>query len=178
MAPDRPNPSHPIPSPSERNSSDVAHRKRNLLRAWWPALVWVGLIVMESSDMFSSQNTGGLLYTLLTKLFGQINFYTFLIFHFYLRKTGHVIGYGTLSLLLLRGWMATLDPARERLGRVALFSWLGTVLVASLDEWHQSYIPSRTGTWHDVALDSSAGLVFLCFAYCWLRRRAVADSAV
>jgi VanZ family protein len=31
-------------------------------------------------------------------------------------------------------------------------------MVASLDEWHQSYIPSRTGTYKDVILDSSAAM--------------------
>jgi VanZ family protein len=35
---------------------------------------------------------------------------------------------------------------------------LGTVLVASLDEWHQSFIPSRTGTPRDVVLDTCAGI--------------------
>jgi VanZ family protein len=34
-----------------------------------------------------------------------------------------------------------------------------TALVASLDEWHQTYLPSRTGRWQDVVLDSSAALV-------------------
>jgi VanZ family protein len=28
-----------------------------------------------------------------------------------------------------------------------------------LDEWHQSLLPSRTGTFRDVILDSTAGLV-------------------
>jgi VanZ family protein len=31
--------------------------------------------------------------------------------------------------------------------------------VATLDEWHQSFLPSRTGTFRDVILDSSAGFV-------------------
>jgi len=39
-----------------------------------------------------------------------------------------------------------------------------------MDEWHQSFIPSRTGTWRDALLDSVAGLVFLSVAYLWLRR--------
>jgi VanZ family protein len=39
-----------------------------------------------------------------------------------------------------------------------------------MDEWHQSFIPSRTGTWRDAVLDSLAGLVFLLVAYFWLRR--------
>lgn len=111
-----------------------------------------------------------MLYTLLTRLFGEINFYKFLIFHHYLRKTGHVVGYGMLSLLLLRGWRATLDPVQTLLLRTALLAWLGTACVAALDEWHQSFIPSRTGTIWDVALDSLAGVVFLVVAYFWLRQ--------
>lgn len=133
-------------------------------------MVWVGLISVESTDMLSSEHTSSLLYKLVTWLFGPINLYEFLQFHFYLRKTGHVVAYGMLSLLLLRGWRATLDPARAWLGRVTLLSWLGTVLVAALDEWHQSYIPSRTGTFRDVVLDSVAGLLFLSLAYLRLRR--------
>ena len=130
---------------------------------------------MESSDAFSSSNTGSLLYGLLTRLFGEIDLYSFLIFHFYLRKTGHVVGYGMLALLLLRGWRATFDQVRAWSGRVmlersVLLAWCGTIIVAAMDEWHQTFIPSRTGTVRDVILDSIAGLAFLLVAYVWLRR--------
>jgi VanZ family protein len=153
------------------DETDLTASRPNLLRAWWPVAVWVGLIAFESTDFFSAQNTSSTLYTLLTHLFGQINLYDFLIFHHYLRKTGHVVGYGMLGLLMLRGWRVTLDHDHTRLGRTALLSWLGTVFVAVMDEWHQSFIPSRTGTWRDVALDSAAGLAFLLAAYFWIRRR-------
>jgi len=147
----------------------------NLVRAWWPAIVWIGLISIESTDSFSSEHTGSMLYGLLTRLFGPINFYDFLIFHHYLRKTGHVAGYGMLSLLLLRAWRATFDYTL--LLRAALLSWLGTASVAALDEWHQSYIPSRNGTVWDVALDSVAGVAFLVVAYFWLRRPDGGETA-
>jgi len=127
--------------------------------------------------MFSSEHTGSMLYALLTRLFGPINLYDFLIFHFYLRKTGHVVGYGMLALLLLRGWRATLGYTRDLLLRVSLLSWIGTAFIASLDEWHQSFVPSRTGTVRDVVLDSIAGFVFLFAAYLWLRRKEPAEQA-
>ena len=130
-----------------------------------PAGVWIGLIAFESTDFLSAQHTGSMLYTLLTRLFGEVDLYDFLIFHHYLRKTGHVAGYGILSLLLLRGWSATFGQTQALLWRTALLSWLGTAFVASMDEWHQSFIPSRTGTWRDAVLDSLAGLVFLLVAY-------------
>ena len=157
-------------------TADLTDSRPNLVRAWWPAVVWIGLITFESTDFFSSEHTGSLLYTLLTRLFGQINFYDFLIFHHYLRKTGHVVGYGMLSLLLLRGWRATLGRVHTLLLRTALLSWLGTAFVAAMDEWHQSYIPSRTGTVWDVALDSVAGVGFLLVAYFWLRRSDGAEQ--
>ena len=111
-----------------------------------------------------------MLYALLRRLFGDIDFYKFLVFHHYLRKTGHVVGYGMLSLLLLRGWRATLGRDQALLLRTALLSWLGTAVVAAMDEWHQSYIPSRTGTIWDVGLDCVAGVIFLLVVYLWLRR--------
>jgi VanZ family protein len=118
-----------------------------------------------------------MLYALLTRLVGNIDLGDFLVFHHYLRKTGHCVGYGMLAILLLRGWRATLDGSDLKLGRTLLLSWLGTVFVATMDEWHQSYIPSRTGTWRDVVLDSVAGLVFLLFAYFWLRRSRTPELA-
>ena len=155
---------------------DLNVSRPNLVRAWWPSAVWVVLITFESTDYFSSSNTGSMLYMLLMRLFGQINLYEFLIFHHYLRKTGHVVGYGMLSLLLLRGWRATLDQYNRQLGRTVVLAWLGTVFVAAMDEWHQSYIPSRTGTWRDVVLDSAAGLTFLLLAYWWLNKDGAPGS--
>jgi VanZ family protein len=157
--------------------TDLTVSRPNLLRAWWPAAVWIGLIAFESTDFFSAQHTGSMLYKLLTHLFGNINFYKFLVFHHYLRKTGHVVGYGMLSLLLLRGWRATFVRNHAWLWQTALLAWLGTAFVASMDEWHQSYIPSRTGTWRDAVLDSVSGLVFLLAAFFWLRRSDEVTSA-
>ena len=157
-------------------NSTIGRPRPHLLRAWWPATVWIGLIAFESTDFFSSQNTGAVLYTILTRLFGNINLYHFLVFHHYLRKTGHVVGYGMLSLLLLRGWRATLGRVHTLLLRAALLSWLGTAIVAAMDEWHQSYIPSRMGSLWDVALDTVAGVAFLVVAYFWLRRPVGAEQ--
>jgi VanZ family protein len=155
-------------------TTDLTASRPNLLRAWWPAMVWIGLIAFESTDFFSAEHTGSMLLMLSKRLFGHIDLYKFLVFHHYLRKTGHVVGYGVLGLLLLRGWRATFGRTQAILWRAALLSWLGTAFVASMDEWHQSYIRSRTGTWRDAVLDSVAGLVFLLVAYLRLRRSAEA----
>jgi len=46
---------------------------------------------------------------------------------------------------------------------------LGTALVASLDEWHQSFIPSRTGTPRDVDLDTCAGIAAQMLVFLWIK---------
>jgi VanZ family protein len=46
-----------------------------------------------------------------------------------------------------------------------------TAFVASLDEWHQSFIPSRTGTPRDVALDTCAGIAAQVLIFFWLKRK-------
>jgi len=143
----------------------------NLLRAWWPAAIWLGLITFESTDYMSAQNTGSMLYALLTRLFGPINLYDFLYWHHYLRKAGHVVGYGILALLLLRGFRETFSGREPWLARPAMLAWLGTAFVAAMDEWHQSYIPSRGASVRDVILDSTAGLMALLILLLLVRQR-------
>ena len=46
-----------------------------------------------------------------------------------------------------------------------------TGLVASLDEWHQTYLTSRTGTIEDAFLDSFAALTAQLVIYLVLRNR-------
>ncbi len=136
-------------------SSDRHH----VLKAWIAAILWLIVISIESTTYLSSHNTSRILYPLLHFLFGM-DLARFEHWHFYIRKGGHVFGYGMLSILLFRAWRETLpvvSGARWTL-RWTILAVLGTALVASLDEWHQSFIPSRTGTPWDVLLDTCAGI--------------------
>jgi VanZ family protein len=129
--------------------------------------LWLVVIAIESTSLLSSANTSRFLYPLLTYLFGHIDPAKFWHWHHLARKAGHVAGYGVLSLLLFRAWRATFPASDSRRWplRWAGLAILGTVLTASLDEWHQTFLPSRTGTLRDVLLDSVAGLVVLGMVY-------------
>jgi VanZ family protein len=142
---------------------------QSLWKAWLPAAVWLGIIALESTSALSSRNTGRILYPILHYLLG-VDPVRFLTWHFLFRKTGHVIGYGILSLLLFRAWKVTIFVARSpRWSMVwARSALVMTTLVASLDEWHQSYLPSRTGSVRDVLLDSTAALVAQFLIFLWL----------
>lgn len=118
------------------------------------------------------------MYPFFHSVFG-LDLVRFGVWHHYLRKTGHFVGYFTLSILLFRAWRATLPASTDFEFEVhgnwsfrwARISVLMTILVACADEWHQSYIPSRTGSIRDVWLDGTAGLVAQIVVFVWLKMR-------
>jgi VanZ family protein len=153
----------------------AAHPERgphHVLKAWIATILWLIVIAIESTAWLSAEHTSRIFYPIFHFLFGmsQENFEPW---NFLLRKTGHVVGYGFLSFLLFRAFRETL-PAITKLGKNLrwTFRWsaiavLGTAIVASLDEWHQSFIPSRTGRWQDVVLDTSAGIATQILILLW-----------
>jgi VanZ family protein len=162
-------PEYGIPSHPVRKSTSNAFPWRE----WTAAILWLILIVVESTAWLSAQNTGHLLYELLASLFGAMNVSGVTLANAVLRKVGHVTGYGMLSWLLFRAWRATFRSSRaagwELTWSAAAF--LMTAAVASLDEWHQTFLPSRTGTIHDVFLDSAAALALQVVLFAVLRKR-------
>lgn len=143
------------------------------LRAWIPSLLWVVVIALESTPLGSSEHTASLIRWLLTAVFPHISAAKLAMANHLARKCGHFTGYGLLSVLFLRTWWATLWLRRQPHGtslpgwRSLLSAWresaaalalLSTAAIASLDEWHQTFIPGRTGTWRDIVLDSMAAI--------------------
>jgi len=140
-----------------------------LVRAWIPALLWLVVIAIESTSLASSANTTKLLAFVLVRFKIKYIATHFVLLNALLRKVGHCFGYGMLSLFMLRAWWTTLmlrrtasRPAPWRAmvrawsGRAAILALLTAVTVASMDEWHQMFLPGRTGTVRDIALDSMA----------------------
>jgi VanZ family protein len=144
---------------------------------WAPVVVAVAVITAESTDTFSAQHTSSWLRPLFERVLGAFTDSSWDSFHHYLRKTGHFVGYGTVGFTFLRAWLHTL----ARHGRATLVSWrleasilaiFSTAVVASCDEFHQSFIPSRTGTPQDVLLDTcgATAMCLLVWLICWSRR--------
>ena len=150
--------------------------RKQLVKTWVAALLWIGLIAIESTDWLSAEHTSRILYPLLHLLIGM-DLAAFAVVHHYIRKCGHFVGYFTLSFFLFRAWRATLRlPWAPRWAlRWAAIAFFMSALVASLDEWHQTFIPSRTGRISDVMLDSIAALTaqVLIFLYLSWKPRSV-----
>ena len=152
--------------------------RKKFLKDWTAALLWIGVIAIESTEWLSSEHTGRFLYPILHFLF-NMSPQLFAVFHHYLRKTGHFVGYFALSVFLFRAWRDTLHPAKVKswARRWAGSAFLMSVLVASLDEWHQTFLPSRTGRVRDVVLDSTAALTAQIVIFLFLRFRRDCASA-
>ena len=134
------------------------HRRPRPLRiflAWLPALVGVCVIILESSETFGANHTSGPLRALWQSVFGAVSDPRWETIHHILRKTGHFAGYGTLSLLFYRAWYRTAEIIHRRTYRIenVIYALACTLAVASGDEYHQHFLPNRTGTPQDVMLD-------------------------
>jgi VanZ family protein len=134
-------------------------------RYWIPVLFWLGVIAIESFSL-SSKVTGVWIQQVVAFLNIHMSAEAFATFHHVLRKAGHVTGYGILCLLLFRAWYHTLlDPSGSHLRlRCAVLAVGMTLATGVLDEWHQSFDPSRTSSIRDVGLDVAGGVIFLLAA--------------
>jgi VanZ family protein len=156
---------------------------RRFAFVWTPALLGVVVIAIESTATFSAANTSSWLRPIAEAIFGRLSDPTWELAHHLLRKTGHFLGYGTLCVLFLRAWLLTLAE-RQRLTDRAwrLSSWvraiLSTAFIASCDEFHQSFLPSRTGKFSDVVLDTIGATILsgVILAAVWRRTRKTAPQ--
>jgi VanZ family protein len=151
---------------------------RTALWIWLPPVIALTIIATESTNTFSAEHTSSWLRPIFERHFGPVSDARWGAMHHYFRKSGHFGGYGLVCLTFLRAWLITL-AVRAALGlwawrgRAAAFAIACTAGVASLDEWHQTFIPSRTGTFHDVILDT-CGATVMCGVvalFCWRGRR-------
>jgi VanZ family protein len=141
---------------------------RSFLKYWLPLLTWLGVIFIGSTGVLSAEQTSRFLVPFLRWLDPQISIATILSIHFALRKLGHLIEYAILAALLWRALRGTLTSTRNL--AIASVVFVVSALFAASDEFHQSFIPSRTASSKDVMIDICGTLVGLFI--CWIFGRA------
>ena len=132
------------------------HRR---LWRYGPLLLWLVFISLASTSEFSAANTSRLVRPLLLWLFPNLSEARLAALHFLTRKAGHFIEYAVLAFLARRAFITTCQAFIQR-----YWFQLGLLLVviyALLDEWHQSFVASRTASIYDSALDVAGGLTVL-----------------
>ena len=145
-----------------------------LVSKWMPVIAWMLLIFAGSSDVLSAEHTSRFIVPFLRWLDPQISFATILAVHMTLRKLGHFTEYAILSALLWRGLRGTFTAASGTLLAVATF--LVAAGFAASDEFHQSFVPTRTASPRDVMIDCLGALVAVSLCAIWARSRKAAPS--
>ncbi len=135
------------------------------LSRYAPLVAWAALIFWASSASFSASNTSRIIRPLLLWLFPEMTEGALLQAHFLVRKAAHFTEYAILSLLAARTF---LNSTRERVREAWWLASFAVVAgVALLDEYRQSFLPSRTGTVYDSLLDMTGGATALALLAAW-----------
>ncbi len=140
-------------------------------RTWryGPVVLWMIVISIASTAEFSSMNTSRFLGPFLHWLFPNLSGAGLAAIHFLLRKAGHFTEYAILAFLASRAFVTSSNAFIRR-------HWfgLGLLLVtcyALLDEFHQSFVPSRAASLYDCAIDVAGGLTVLLIFRFYANRR-------
>jgi len=135
-------------------------------RVWRYALLilWMAFIAFASSREFSAENTSKIIRPLLLWFFPNISEERIAFVHFLTRKAAHFTEFAVLGWLSARAFTVS---SRQLLRRWWFFAgMLLVVLWALLDEFHQSFVPSRTASLYDSLIDIAGGLTALIgYAY-------------
>ena len=158
------------------NDSVSQKRKTLLERAlrYGPLLLWLFFISFASTGEFSADNTSLYVRPLLLWLFPDATEATLATLHFLIRKAGHFIEYAILGYLARRAFIASSNSfIRRRWFELGLAI---VVLNALLDEFHQSFVPTRTASLGDSLIDILGGLTVLLLFKLFAKRQETATA--
>jgi len=133
-------------------------------------------ISIFSTAGFSSVNTSRFIGPILLWLFPNISEARLASIQFLIRKAGHVTEYAILAFFLRRALVTSSKLFIQR--HWFELALLIIVCYALLDEFHQSFVPSRTASIYDSAIDVIGGLtLLLIFKVCDQRIRGQRRNA-
>ncbi len=136
-------------------------------RSWFLVAAWVALINILSGPDFAGANTQPVIEPKLHAAAPHLSRNEVRTVAKYIRKHAHVAEYAMLAFLLVWALQRQGFPPRKPSWRTALAVITIVLLVASLDEWHQTFVPSRNGRALDVAIDLGGAALALGALWCF-----------
>jgi VanZ family protein len=144
-------------------------KPRGALWYWAPLAVWLAAIFCFSTDAMSAAHTSRFVEPIVRAMLPGASYETIYGVHVAVRKCGHLAEYALLGLLAFRAVRSgRAEPFRPRWAVAALAI---AAVYALVDEYHQTFVSSRTGNLGDAAIDVvGAGAALVALA--WARLRA------
>ena len=134
---------------------------RGRIWRYGPLLAWMAVIFLASTGLFSAGNSGPAIQSLLHWFFPNITDTGVAVVHSVVRKGGHLTEYAILALLAGRAFSGSAHEGLRRRWFAAAFALV--VLYSFSDEFHQSFVASRTASVLDCLIDIGGGLAALVF---------------
>jgi glycopeptide antibiotics resistance protein len=139
------------------------------LNYWLPLLIWLAVMFVGSTSVMSAEHTSRYIVPFLIWLKPGMSpgaIWTILVVA---RKCAHVTEYAVLAVLL---WRAVRNVSVFRTKTLMIFGavLLGCALFAASDEFHQTFVKSRTPSVRDVLLDVTGALLGLLIGASFARR--------
>jgi len=149
---------------------------KTFLKYWLPLLIWLGVIFVGSTNIMSAEHTSRYIVPFLLWLKPGMSPQTIWIILVVARKCAHVTEYAVLALLLWRA-LRSVPVLRTKTYIVFGAVLVGCAVFAASDEFHQTFVKSRTPSVRDVFLDVVGALVGLLIGVSFARRNSKAFRA-
>lgn len=120
-----------------------------------PVVVWAAGISLLSTGSFSGEETSRFLLPLLRWLWPDASPGGIAVVHAAVRKLAHVAEYAVLGCLLHRALAAGAGFTAGNAVRAVILAGLFSLL----DEWHQSFVPSRGASLGDCLIDTTGAVL-------------------
>jgi VanZ family protein len=140
--------------------ADTAEQNINLKKFilyWFPPIAWM-VFLFPTNESLNSESTSFIIVPLLKWLLPYAGQATIDTLHAVIRKLAHFFSYALLAYLLLRAFRGKNSVWRPQW---AVYAGLIAIGYGSLDEYAQTFIQSRTGSFHDWLIDSSGVIALL-----------------
>jgi len=166
-----------VTAPGGKQSQTFGGGQGRRARLWryGPLVAWIGFIFFASTGNLSGENTSLIVRPLLLWLFPDIAEPELLRAHLLIRKAAHFTEYALLALRAARAFLTSSRPQLKR--RWAVVALALVVVCALLDEYHQSFVPTRGSSIYDSMIDTAGGGLALAFVALWRARRRRREAA-
>jgi VanZ family protein len=126
-----------------------------------PLFLWIAVIFLASTTQGSMSKTSYFVRPLLEFIFPDAPEETLIVYHGYIRKLAHLVEYAILAFWASRAfWSSSAKLLHKFWFIVSLFL---VFLVASIDEYNQSFNALRTSSIYDILIDVLGGILMIVF---------------